>query len=189
MRDKRGIWRCFTPSLLVALRAKSRTNRVERKDGRKAGVARRRRTLATPIKAETIQVQARWPTSGFETEALFAMHLRYTRARKRRGCGKGKGPKESRTNDVDNNDSRTANSGSFYGDVANTTSQRCATMEETVKQRETFHSERTPSSSRKTAPSLQRANYSRWRAGGQYLRLRWKIARRLVFHGGLVGCE
>lgn len=65
-------------------------------------VARRRWTFATPIKAETIQVQARWPTSGFETEGLFAMHLRYTREKKRRGCGKGKGTKESRTNDVDN---------------------------------------------------------------------------------------
>lgn len=36
------------------------------------------------------------------------MHLRYTRERKRRGCGKGKGTKESRTNDVDNNDRRNA---------------------------------------------------------------------------------
>jgi len=64
------------------------TRRFTRKVANKLGgegerrEARRRRTLATPIKAETIQVQARWPTSGFETEALFAMHLRYTREKK-----------------------------------------------------------------------------------------------------------
>lgn len=96
VRDKRCIRRCFTP--LVTRRF---TREVANKQGgeqeRRGKRARRRRTLATPIKAETIQVQARWPTSGFETEALFAMHLRYTRERKRRGCGKGKGKVERMT--------------------------------------------------------------------------------------------
>lgn len=90
------------------------TREVANKRGRRRRQEEGKETTGVPIKAETIQVLARWPTSGFETEALFAMHLRYTRERKRRGCEKGKGTKESRTNDVDNNDSGITNSGSLF---------------------------------------------------------------------------
>lgn len=95
------------PDSALYARSREQTGRRRRQEEGKE-------TTGVPIKAETIQVLARWPTSGFETEALFAMHLRYTRERKRRGCEKGKGTKESRTNDVDNNDSGITNSGSLF---------------------------------------------------------------------------
>lgn len=108
LRHKRGdAWQkivYFRPPLLVILRAKSRT-RVQRMEKKKRKKHKETTdACTTPIKAETIQVQARWPTSGFEIEALSAMHLRYA-GEKKAWLWKRKGGEESGTNDVDNNDS------------------------------------------------------------------------------------
>lgn len=89
---KMCISRCFT-SVIRYFTRKVTDKRIERRR-RKGRGKETTDARTTPIKAETIQVQARWPTSSFEIEALSAMHLRYTRERKRRGCGKGKGAKK-----------------------------------------------------------------------------------------------